>query len=88
MNNDKAWPSICGPHYKKSLLAALSVLVLAGCNRSPDRPSPPQAPPRPQVMEDKFSADVQRAVFSYSSKPSFHIQDGRGKKLERLVIHT
>jgi hypothetical protein len=49
---------------------------------------PPQGPPKPQVMIKQFSTDVQRAVYSYSSKPTDEARDAQGVKIVRHVIHT
>lgn len=85
-------------HNKRSFLSAsryggllpvmLVALALSGCGKSPDRPMPPQAPPKPQVMTKTFADDVQRAVFSYSPKKTIDFQNGKGAKIERRVIHT
>lgn len=75
--------------YGRMLPAVLSALILASCSKSPDRPTPPQAPPKPKVMVKKAIADdVQRAVFSYSPKKTIDFQNGMGVKIERRVIHT
>jgi hypothetical protein len=72
----------------RMLPAALFALILSGCGKSPERPMPPQAPPRPQVMVKQFADDVQRAVFSYSPGKTIDFQNGKGIKIERRVIHT
>lgn len=69
-------------------LAMLAVLALSGCGKYLDRPIPPKGPPKPQVMTRAFSSDVQKAVFSYSSKPDSQFQNGQGIKIVRQVIHT
>ena len=74
--------------YRSRLLAMLVVFTLSGCGKSPDRPMPPQGPPKPKVTTNAFSSDVQRAVFSSSSKPAGHFQNGQGVKIVRDVIHT
>jgi hypothetical protein len=89
MKNHNERSAISGvSRYANWLLAALAVLVLSSCGKSPDRPMPPQGPPKPQVMTKALSSDVQRAVFSYSSKPHGEFQNGRGGKIVRHVIHT
>jgi hypothetical protein len=75
-------------HYGNPLLALLAVLALSSCGKSPEQPAPPQGPPKPQVMTKAFSSDVQRAVFSYSSKPTKQFENAQGVKIVRHVIHT
>lgn len=75
-------------HHRNALLAACAVLALSSCGKSPDRPLPPQGPPKPQVMIKQFSTDVQRAVYSYSSKSTGEARDREGVKIVRHVIHT
>jgi len=88
MKNCNERASISLARHGSSLLMVLLALALSGCDKSSDRPVPPQAPPKPQVMAKASSTDVQKAVFSYSSKPSFHLQNGQGVKIGRRVIHT
>lgn len=88
MNNKEQWLLTCLSHCGNAMIAITVVLLLASCDSSPEPPGPPPSPPRPQVLEDKFSAEVEHAVYSYSSKPAFQIQNGRGVKIERHVIHT
>ena len=70
------------------LSAVLFALALSGCGNGPDRPTPPQAPPKPQVMVKAIADDVQRAVLSYSPNKTIDFQNGKGIKIERRVIHT
>jgi hypothetical protein len=74
--------------HRKALLAVCAVLALSSCGKSPERPVPPQGPPKPQVMLKQFSTDVQRAVYSYSSKPNEQAGDGQSVIIVRHVIHT
>lgn len=89
MNNYDQRPAASGiSRYGVPLLALLAVLALSSCGKSPDRPVPPNTPPKPQVMTKASPSDVQRAVFSYSSKPDGQLQNGQGVKIVPHVIHT
>lgn len=70
------------------LPAAVFALALSSCGKASDRPTPPQTPPRPQVMTKAIADDVQKAVFSYSPNKTIDFQNGKGVKIERRVIHT
>lgn len=72
----------------RMLPAMLFALGLASCGKSPEQPTPPQAPPKPKVMVKAISENVQKAVFSYSPEKSIDFQNGKGIKIERRVIHT
>jgi hypothetical protein len=74
--------------YKAPLLIALLACALSSCNKAPDRPTPPQAPPKPQTAAKIPLPTGQKAVFTYSSKPAFHYQDAQGTKLKRRVLRT
>ncbi|OGB27020.1 MAG: hypothetical protein A3I66_22315 [Burkholderiales bacterium RIFCSPLOWO2_02_FULL_57_36] len=88
MKNYNQRASIFPSLYGSALPALLLALALSSCGKSPERPVPPQAPPKPQVMAKAFSSDVQKAVFSYSSKPSIYFQNGQGARIKHHVIHT
>jgi hypothetical protein len=88
MKNYDERSSICTPRFGHALLAVFSILLLSSCDRPGEQSTPPQAPPKPQVMTKTFSSDVEKALFSYSSKPVHEFQNGRGMKIERVVIHT
>ena len=88
MKNQNERSSLCSPRYRSALPVLLLALFISGCGKSPERPGSPQTPPRPQVMDKAFASDVHKAVFSYSSEPSTHFQDGRGLRIQRRVIHT
>ena len=89
MKNHNKRSAICRTgRYRNRLLVMLAVLALSSCGKSADRPIPPQSPPKPQIMTQASSSDVQRAVFSYSSKQDSQFQNGQGIKIVRQVIRT
>lgn len=88
MKNDNERSSLCVFRVARLLPAALFALILSGCGKSPERPTPPQAPPRPQVMGNPIADDVQKAVFSYSPGKAIDFLNGKGIRIERRVIHT
>jgi hypothetical protein len=84
--------SIPVPAHRSTQRAALTVLfigVLVACGKSPGGPTPPQAPPRPQVSAG-VATYVQHAVFSYTGqrRMEFQYQDPTGPKTPKLVIRT
>jgi hypothetical protein len=70
-------------------LTVLFAVVLAACGKSPGGPTPPQAPPRPQVSAG-VATHVHPAVFSYTGqrRMEFQYQDPTGPKTPKLVIQT
>jgi hypothetical protein len=82
--------SISSSRYRNPLMIVLLACILSSCNKSPNRPVPPQAPPKPkaQVMPAILASDMQKALFIYSSRPLFHYENGQGPIMQRHVIRT
>ncbi len=90
---------ICYAGIKSVLLTICLGLAMTACERAPDGPMPPQAPPTPKAVSNAPNAgnpypglydasSVSSAVFQYKSSEELQYQNAQGKTLKRLVIRT
>jgi hypothetical protein len=61
---------------------------LSACDRAPERPIPPQSPPRPMATDHDQARHVRNAVLTREAAPYFHFQQGSDVSVRRLVIRT
>jgi hypothetical protein len=84
---------------KSVLLSACLAFSMVACQKAPDQPIPPQAPPTPKATSNESNAgnpypglydanSASSAVFKYKSSEQLQYQNAQGKKLKRLVIRT
>ena len=84
---------------KSILLTICLALAMVACERSPNRPMPPQSPPKPKAASNAPNAgnehpgiydasNVSSAVFKYSSPTEIQFQNAQGRTVKRLVIRT
>jgi hypothetical protein len=84
---------------KSLFIAVCAVLAIGACQDGPDRPIPPQAPPKPQAAAQATgtenvhpslydASNVQGAVFKYTSSSTLQYQNAQGKTVKRFVIRT
>jgi hypothetical protein len=84
---------------KSVLLTICLALSMVACEKTPDRPIPPQVPPTPKAVNKGASAgnphpglydasNAASAVFKYKSSSQLEYQNAQGKKIRRLVIRT
>ncbi|MES2538236.1 MAG: hypothetical protein V4632_20440 [Pseudomonadota bacterium] len=70
---------------KGAVLTGLLACALASCEKAPDKPVPPQAPPRPEATVDISPSDFQNAVFTYSSSKTTSSQSGLSATIREHV---
>ncbi len=84
---------------KSVLLSVCLALSMVACEKAPERPMPPQAPPTPKAASTGANAgnphpglydasNASSAVFKYKSSSTLEFQNAQGKKVKRLVIRT
>lgn len=74
---------------QRMALSILFACTMVACGKYPERPSSPQAPPRPQASAG-VASHVHHALFSYTGNGAlrFHYQEPSGEKMPKLVIQT
>jgi hypothetical protein len=89
LNQTESIPVPINRSLQRVTLAVLFAGALVACGKSPGGPTPPQAPPRPQVSAG-VATHVHHAVFSYTGRRrmEFQYQDPTGPKTPKLVIQT
>jgi hypothetical protein len=99
MKNTIAHVRMSSAGIKSVLLTVCLALAMVACGKSPNRPMPPQAPPKPKAETNAPNAgnehpglydasNVSSAVFKYSSSTELQYQNAQGKPVKRLVIRT
>ncbi|MGV3741008.1 MAG: hypothetical protein ACO1NO_01720 [Burkholderiaceae bacterium] len=84
---------------KSILLTICLAMSMLACEKAPERPMPPQAPPTPKAVNKGANAgnphpglydasNVSGAVFKYKASSKLEYQNAQGKKIKRRVIRT